>query len=164
MKVYVASSWRNQYQQEVVKELRKRNFDVYDFKNPEPGNHGFQWSEIESDWEAWSAQEFREALNHPVAVSGFGLDMKALQECDVCVLVLPCGRSAHLEAGYAVGAGKRTIILLADGEPELMYKMATVCTDMDEVLAVLMDEVTHWMPLPAGPECMMKGESECLKE
>lgn len=26
------------------------------------------------------------------------------------------------------------------------------------------DEITHWMPLPAGPECMMKEGQECLKE
>jgi hypothetical protein len=42
------------------------------------------------------------------------------------VLVLPAGRSAHLEAGWFVGQAKRTAILL-DGPivtPELMYKMA----------------------------------------
>lgn len=30
-------------------------------------------------------------------------------------MVLPCGKSAHLELGWAVGAGKRTIILLEEG-------------------------------------------------
>lgn len=40
------------------------------------------------------------------------------------VLVLPCGRSAHLELGWAVGAGKPTCILMAPNqEPELMYRM-----------------------------------------
>ncbi len=57
---------------------------------------------------------------------------------DACVLVLPCGRSAHLEAGYFAGAGKPLLILLADGEPELMYKMASeIYTELGELIADL---------------------------
>jgi len=53
---------------------------------------------------------------------------------DACVLVMPCGRSAHLEAGYFVGANKRLVILIDDGEPELMYKLADkVYITVDEV-------------------------------
>jgi hypothetical protein len=52
-------------------------------------------------------------LSHPAAEDGFALDMGALEWCDACVLVLPCGRSAHLEAGWAAGAGKFTVGLLA---------------------------------------------------
>lgn len=37
MKIYVASSWRNQYQPEVVATLRAVGHEVYDFKNPRPG-------------------------------------------------------------------------------------------------------------------------------
>jgi hypothetical protein len=42
------------------------------------------------------------------------------------VLVQPCGASAHLEFGWAVGAGKRTAVLLSDSDfrPDLMLKMA----------------------------------------
>jgi hypothetical protein len=54
--------------------------------------------------------------------------MGALRWCDTCVLVLPSGRSAHLEAGWAAGAGKTTIGLLADGEPDLMWKMLDLLT------------------------------------
>jgi nucleoside 2-deoxyribosyltransferase len=51
--------------------------------------------------------------------------MDALNAADVTVLVLPCGRSAHLEAGYTAGQGKPVVILLDQTfEPELMYKMA----------------------------------------
>ena len=49
-KIYVASSWRNEYQQEVVKVLRELGHEVYDFKNPE-GRTGFQWSAIDKDWQ-----------------------------------------------------------------------------------------------------------------
>lgn len=131
MKIYVASSWRNNIQPIVVEALRKIGHEVYDFKNPEPGNHGFHWSDIDVNWKTWTPEEFKEALKHRIAVDGFNRDMMALIDCDVCVMVMPCGRSAHLEAGYALGAGKPLIIMLSDGEPELMYNMTShICVDI----------------------------------
>lgn len=139
MKIYVASSWRNTYQPGVVERLTKEGFAVYDFKNPAPGNKGFSWSEIDPEWLSWSQDKFIEALKSPVAVEGFGHDMNALRDCDVCVLVLPCNRSAHLEAGFALGMGKPTIIYLPEpSEPELMYSMSTsVVSKLDDVCSKL---------------------------
>lgn len=137
-RIYVASSWRNQRQPEVVEALRKRGHEVYDFRNPTEGDKGFQWSEIDQDWKTWDMNTYREALDHPIAVSGFRNDWNAMEWADTGILVMPCGRSAHLEAGYFVGAKKDLVILLSDGEPELMYKMASaVCLNMDEVLDFL---------------------------
>ena len=124
MKIYVASSWRNNRQPDVVKFLRNLGYDVYDFKNPKLGDNGFHWSEIDPNWQNWTPDEFRKALNHPMAKDGFKSDMSALEACDLCVLVTPCGRSAHLELGHANGRGKHTVILMEKPEePELMYKM-----------------------------------------
>lgn len=109
--VYVASSWRNPWQLGVVKILRAVGLEVYDFRNPGPGEHGFSWSEIDENWRAWTPEEYRKALGHPIAERGFGLDMRALRAADACVLVQPCGTSAHLELGYAVGASKKTAVL-----------------------------------------------------
>ena len=120
MKVYVASSWRNLHQPAVVTVLRQAGHEVYDFRDSD----GFHWSDLDQDWKTWSPERFRAVLRqHPVARRGFERDMDALRWCDACVLVQPCGRSAHLELGWAVGQGKRTAILLRDGEPELMYRM-----------------------------------------
>ncbi len=139
LKIYVASSWRNPRQQVIVELLRDHGYRVYDFEHPEPGTNGFHWSEIDPEWNNWGAAEFRNSLGHPIAEKAFALDMTALQECDVCVLVLPCGRSAHLEAGFALGAGKPTVILMSGrDEPELMYKMTPhICTDWKEMLDCL---------------------------
>ena len=147
MKVYVASSWRNPIQDVIVETLRGVGHEVYDFRNPAPGNKGFAWSEIDPEWKSWNAGKFREALKHPLAVDGFRLDMTALRWCDACVLVLPCGRSAHLELGWAAGAGKKTVALVLDGfgphEPELMYAMLDhVCTSIHEMAAVLREPHT----------------------
>ncbi len=139
-RIYVASSWRNPHQPDVVAALRSVGHEVYDFRNPRPGDYGFQWLEVDPDWQTWDGRQFRDALNHPIAQRGFRSDFEAMEWADTGVLVMPCGRSAHLEAGYFVGAGKRLFILLADHqEPELMYRMATgVCVDLPDLLAHLL--------------------------
>lgn len=139
-RVYVASSWRNALQPIVVRELRAAGHEVYDFRNPRLGDNGFHWSEIDPDWLGWSPAAYRELLDHPIAVAGFAIDFDAMQWADTFVLVLPCGRSAHLEAGWATGAGKPTSILLSEEgfEPELMYRQA-------DYLAVDLGEVVAWL-------------------
>jgi nucleoside 2-deoxyribosyltransferase len=132
-RIYLASSWRNTHQPQVLEALRADGHEVYDFRNPAPGNAGFAWTEIDRDWPTWSPEAFASLVTtHPVAAAGFALDKAALDWCDTCVIVLPCGRSAHLEAGYAAGQGKQVVVLLhADKfEPELMYLLCDgiVCT------------------------------------
>jgi nucleoside 2-deoxyribosyltransferase len=137
MKVYVASSWRNKQQPLVVEELKKEGFEVYNFRNPEPGDTGFHWSDISEDWKSWTPEQFIIALNHPISELGYNKDMVALNEADIVILVMPCGRSSHLELGYAVGSGKWTAILLSDEqvEPEMMYRMASkVFVDVDNLV------------------------------
>ena len=139
MRIYVASSWRNPQQQAMVTALRSHGHEVYDFRNPAPGEYGFAWSEIDPSWASWSTAQFRDALDTPIARHGFSRDMAALRWCDACVLLLPCGRSAHLELGWACGAGKQTIVF-ADSphEPELMYAMCdAIVADLPELLAAL---------------------------
>lgn len=137
MKIYVASSWRNTRQPAVVEALRAAGHEVYDFRNPAPGNHGFDWRDIDPDWASWTPEQLRDALQHPIAERGFTSDMEALEACDACVLVMPCGRSAHLEMGYAVGALKATAVLWEEpAEPELMLKMCNaLCTSLEELVA-----------------------------
>ena len=97
-----------------------------------------QRSEVDPNWKAWTPEQFRDSLEHPIAADGFHADMNALRSADACVLVMPCGRSAHLELGFCVGAGKPTAILLADGEPELMYGMV-------DFLTPSLGEVVDWI-------------------
>ena len=142
MRIYVASSWRNERQPEVVRRLREEGHEVYDFRNPTEhvleGDEGFSWHDIDSDWQAWTINQFIDALDHPLAEAGFKSDMDGLTTAEALVLVMPCGRSAHLEMGYAAGAGIPTIVLMADGEPELMYKMATsFAVDLDGMVESL---------------------------
>lgn len=135
MKIYVASSWRNLLQPAIVLALRKCGHDVYDFRHPAPGNDGFSWSSIDPKWQEWTPEKYREALKHPIAAQGYALDVEALRACDACVLVLPSGRSASWEFGYAMGQGKRgAVVMLDNAEPELMYSEAEILTSIDDVL------------------------------
>jgi len=141
MKIYVASSWRNEHQQSVVNFLRECGHEVYDFKKPSDGKAGFHWSEIDPNWKSWTTQQYREALRHEYAQFGFNRDFDAMEAADACVLVLPCGRSAHLEAGWMKGAGKTVFAYIPDGEavePELMYNMLDgVTSDINEIAQLL---------------------------
>lgn len=122
-KIYVASSWRNQYQPNVVKALRGLGHEVYDFRNPSETDKGFAWSECDEDWENWTPRQWRSNLDHPVAQKGFKNDFDAMKWADVCVVIMPSGRSAHIEAGWMAGAGKKVYALVIDKcEPDLMYK------------------------------------------
>lgn len=138
-KIYVASSWRNEYYTEVVTKLRKEGHNVYDFRNPSSGDPGFKWSYVSEDYMDWTPERYRENLNHPKALRQFENDIEAMNSCDTCVIVLPCGRSAHTEAGWFAGKGKLTIAYIPEKqEPELMYKLFdSVCCTIDELIEKL---------------------------
>lgn len=140
MKIYVASSWRNESQPGVVARLRAEGHEVYDFRNPESGNNGFGWRQLGmGDSKEWTPAQLRLALEHPIAADAFRLDSGALKWCDACVLVFPCGNDAHLEAGWAAGAGKLLIALFGEkADPGLMIKFAQhIALTLDEVCGLL---------------------------
>lgn len=148
-KIYVASSWRNVYQPGVVDILRHLGHEVYDFRNPE-GRTGFSWSDVDPDWQQWDTRQYRDALHNPISEAGFQSDYAGMCWADICVLVLPCGRSAHVEAGVMKGLGKPVFVYSPEKqEPELMYKLFDFliadeqelrrfffCTDNDTVLKI----------------------------
>ena len=135
-KIYIASSWRNKYYEQVVKHLREQGFEVYDFRNPPHGGAGFHWTDVDENAPDWNFEQYREGLHHPLAERQFQSDLEALEWADTCVLVLPCGRSAHTEAGWMAGRGKKVIVYIPEmQEPELMYKL------FDRVVGTLDDLV-----------------------
>lgn len=135
MKSYVASSWRNSLQPAIVHALRRCGHEVYDFKNP-PGQAGFGWEQIMT-YELGgkvAPDVYREALKHPIARAGYASDIGALRWCEAVVYVMPCGRSASWEFGYAMGQGKAGyVVMFGDDEPDLMFSEAKILTSMPEL-------------------------------
>lgn len=136
-RIYVASSWRNERQLTIVGLLRGAGHQVYDFREPTEGARGFHWSDIDPAWQEWTPEIYRERIQHTIAQSGFSSDMGALKWATHVLMVKPCGASSHLELGWAAGQEKVTGILLSDGEPELMYRVAGA-------LLITTDEVLDW--------------------
>jgi nucleoside 2-deoxyribosyltransferase len=156
-RIYVASSWRNPLQPSVVALLREFGHEVYDFRNPAPDQKGFAWRDCISGVDAKTIPSYLQVIRSDRAEAGFGLDKNALDWCDTCVIVLPCGRSAHLEAGYAAGQGKKVYVLLHETqfEPELMYLLCTGIT------ADVM-QVVEW--LQSSPRAGTGGVADCASD
>ncbi len=138
-RIYVASSWRNPYYEQVVKRLRVEGHEVYDFRKPPHGGNGFHWTDVDENAPDWMFEDYVEGLSHPLAERQFKADLDALEWADACVLVLPCGRSAHTEAGWMAGRGKKVVVYIPMMEdPELMYKLFDkVAGTLDEVIKAL---------------------------
>ena len=138
-KIYVASSWRNQYYSDVVNRLREAGHEVYDFRNPPQGTGGFHWFDVDPNYMDWNVDQYREGMKSPRAQQQFFNDIQALEWADTCVLILPCGRSAQTEAGWLAGKGKKTIVYITEmQEAELMYMLFDLVTDsLDEVISFL---------------------------
>ena len=71
---------------------------------------------------------YKEALTCYAARNNFEFDKRHINSSDIVIMVMPCGKSGHLELIYSIRAGKESHILF-DKEPErfdLMYNFVTV--------------------------------------
>ena len=126
MKIYIASSWKNaEIVFSLAHHLRKDGHKVDAFCDSSNGRYVFHWKEISTDQNKFNAKTF---LQHKQSKKAFTEDKKWLDWCECLILVLPCGNSAHLEAGYVKGQGKRFYIWhplgFPNGEFDVMYGFA----------------------------------------
>lgn len=64
-------------------------------------------------------------MHDELCVNAFNSDLKGMQESDICLLILPSGKSSHIEAGYMKGLRKKLFIFAPDNiRPELTYSIA----------------------------------------
>ena len=156
MKIYVASSWQNRHQQGVVAMLRRWGHQVYDFRE-----HGFGWEEIDENWERWTTHDYVTGLRHPIAEGAFQEDYRALRWANACVLVMPCGRSAHLEAGWSVGQGKPTCFFFPTEWPASTPVPVDLMHGLGDI-ALSERALKEWSEQFAFcPRCDFRFKSEC---
>src|ERR1041385_5062405 len=102
MILYLIGSLRNPAVPALGEALRAHGHEVFDdwyAAGPEADD---KWKE----YEVSRGRSYREALKGHAAKHVFEFDLHHLNRCDGCVLVLPAGRSGHLEFGFMCGKGK----------------------------------------------------------
>lgn len=121
--VYLIGSLRNPEVPKLAQTLRKAGHEVFDdwyAAGPEADD---KWMEYEKN----RGHDFATALNGYAAQHVYSYDKSHLDRCGVGVLLMPAGKSGHLELGYMIGQGKPGYILLPS-EPErfdVMYNFAS---------------------------------------
>ena len=123
--IYLIGALKNWKVITLAKELRTLGFEVFDdwiSPGPEADNY---WRKFEK----LRGSTYKQALNNYAAKHIFEFDKFHLDRCDIGILLMPAGKSGHLELGYLIGQGKRGYILF-DKEPkkwDIMYKF---CNDV----------------------------------
>jgi len=135
--IYLIGSLRNPEVPLLSDRLRLEDHEVFDdwyAVGPEADDY---WQKYETA----RGKSYAEALLSYAASHVFAFDVLHLKRCDTGVLILPAGKSGHLEMGWMLGQGKRGFIYFPDGEPErwdVMYQFATgVAFDYDELVRKL---------------------------
>ena len=138
--VYLIGSLRNPRVAEVGSMIRAEGYEAFDDWH----GAGPEADDFWMKYEKARGRSYRQALQGHAAANAFAFDKRHLDRSDAGVMVMPAGKSGHLELGYLAGQGKPTFILF-DEEPErwdLMVKFAThIAFDFDELRMQLFQEV-----------------------
>jgi hypothetical protein len=133
LRIYPAGSRKNSIMlDQVIRACRIAGHDVHD------------WRADDFDWGDISDHNYVSALFDSNAVRQFEANREAIRRCDVCILVLPAGRCAHSEFGYAVGLDKRAVVFLDAehrGPPDLMHHFADGFADSVESLLDVLEQI-----------------------
>ena len=132
MRVYLIGSLRNPAIPTIAARLRDVGVEVFD----DWFAAGPDADDIWRDYEKARGRTYTQALEdgwHASHVWEF--DKGHLDSADAGVLVLPCGRSGHLELGYLIGQKKPGYILLDNPDRwDIMYLFARrVLTSLDDL-------------------------------
>jgi nucleoside 2-deoxyribosyltransferase len=122
--LYLIGSLRNPKVPALSHELRRLGFEVFDdwyAAGPEADDY---WQRYETQ----RGRTYAEALNGSAATHVFRYDRSNLDRCDAAVLLLPAGKSGHLELGYVIGKGKPAFIFMPEGAErwDVMYRFANM--------------------------------------
>lgn len=131
MNIYLIGSLRNPEVPNVANRIRALGHEVFDdwfAAGPEADD---KWREYEIS----RGRDYLEALNGAAAKNVFAFDKRHLDAADAAVLLLPAGKSGHLELGYVIGSGRRGYVLLDTPDRwDVMYQFASgVFNNVDDL-------------------------------
>ena len=104
MKIYIASSWRNQHGVEMLTTILR-----------ESGHEVISWIE-NCGLEADKKFVFEDWVNTPDTAEKFNFDIQGVISSDLVIYYGPAGKDACMEVGVAYGSGIDVIGLYAKGE------------------------------------------------
>lgn len=120
--IYLIGSLRNSEIGNVGNKLREAGHEVFDdwFAASEDADDAWR------DYSKSKGQDYKTALGDYAAKHVYSFDKFHLDRNEMAVLVLPAGKSAHLELGYIIGCGKPGYIILDNPERwDVMYQFAS---------------------------------------
>jgi nucleoside 2-deoxyribosyltransferase len=122
-RIYLIGSLRHNGVRELANRIRKHGFTVFDDWHS-AGTHA---DEIWQAYEKQRGHDYLIGIRNEHARNVYNFDLGNINKSDTGLLLMPAGKSAHLELGYMLGQGKRGYVLF-EGEPErwdVMYQFAT---------------------------------------
>lgn len=140
MRIYLASSWKNQQAVLNLADcLEKEGFEVDAFCRATDNRYSFHWSELVDSEDDLANYDAIDMLSDSRTQRAFKEDKKWLDWADCVIMMLPCGRSSHLEAGYGKGQGKLLYIYgyMPKGEFDVMYGLADGLFKSEDLSAMI---------------------------
>lgn len=134
--IYLIGSLRNDEVTELANWLEgEADYEVFTSWHAAGPEADDKWKEHEIA----RGRTYKQALAHYAAQHVFHFDKHHIERADAALLMLPAGKSGHMELGFALGRGTPGFILLKDVERwDVMYCFATgVTEDRNELLEML---------------------------
>lgn len=120
--IYLIGSLRNPQIPIITRRLQDEGLEVFS----EWYGAGEKADDHFKEYHQSLGRTYLEALQTDAAKMIFNFDKDHIDQADTVVLTTPCGRSGHLEMGYALGKGKKGYYLLDDPDRwDLMLLFAT---------------------------------------
>jgi hypothetical protein len=136
--IYIIGSLRNPKVPVIANAIRKAMPAVEVFDSwYAPGPHADDYLR---DYAKNKGLNYKQTLQDHAAKHIFAFDLHHLKRATDVVLVMPAGKSGHLELGWALGQGKRGYVLFdkAPKRVDIMYQFATeIFFNLQELLQAL---------------------------
>ena len=126
MIIYLIGSLRNPIVPATAIELRKLGHEIFDDWYAAGREADDRWQEYEKG----RGRTYAQAMKGRAVANVVQFDLYNLNRSDAAVLIMPAGKSGHIELGLMIGSGKKAYVLF-NGEPadadrwDAMYGLAT---------------------------------------